>query len=130
MKIVIREPENLTTQEKILDFGKKMKAHKDKLAEYDKKFRDKLKEYMQKNDIDKLEDEELSITQAQDSISYKYDVNTVIEILGAEYLKPDNGKIEKEMRKIRGEFPQETFEKLNEASVKIPRKGNLIIRKK
>ena len=134
MKLVLNDPGSLVSQEKILNFGLALKLHKDKLTIVEKEFRKKLNEFMDENGLQKIENDEVSIVKTKGTTEYKHDVETVMEVLGenaVEYLKADNGKINKELVKIGvKKFSPDQANKLEASSVSITGPSQVRITKK
>jgi len=130
-KLVIQKQE-LVSPEKIVNFGIALIEHKKKVAEWEKEFRNKTREWLAKHNESKIETDIGSIQQARDSEIINYDVDTVERVLGEEYIKktPDNTKINKELSKLRDGFTPEQKGELSKTALINKRKGNIIIKQK
>jgi len=128
-KLVIQKQE-LVSPEKIVNFGIALIEHKKKVAEWEKEFRNKTREWLAKHNESKIETDIGSIQQARDSEIINYDVDTVERVLGEEYIKktPDNTKINKELSKLRDGFTPEQKGELSKTALINKRKGNIIIK--
>ena len=118
---------NLTTKRDILNIGQFIKVNKKKLAELEKIYRNKVDDYMTRESVLKLENDNVKVSKTNDVETTKYDTNTVYNQLGLEYLKPDNSKISKEMKKLRTNLTPEQWSELGRNSVTTTRKGGIRI---
>lgn len=130
-KLVISKQE-LTTPEKIVNFGLAITAHKKKIAEWEKEFRDRAKEWFKENNLKKIETESGTIQQARDSETITYDPDTVERVLGEDWIvkKANNTAINNELRKLRDGFTPEQKIALDKTAFRYKRKGNIIIKPK
>jgi len=128
-KLIIQKQE-LTTPEKIVSFGTTLMLHKKKVAEWEKEFREKTKEYFEKTGTSKIKTADGTIQQTKDIEMVNYDVDTVQRVLGEEYVKrtADNTKINQELRKLRDNFTAEQKGELSKTALINNRKGNIIIK--
>jgi hypothetical protein len=104
-KLTVLPPTAIASKKNILDYASKITEAKKVFSEFEKEFRERVLDYMDKEDLVRLENDDITVTKSKGQERREYDPETVEFVLGSEFIvkKINTTKLNKVYRDITGE---------------------------